>query len=289
MEPHIRYAAPGKYHTLHVDEIPNAQRIHRVNQNPWSYMTGKTTMNEEDFAILRGLYDGEISYVDYRVGQLVTMLRVQGALSNTVLIVTSDHGENLGEHGLMDHAYCLYDTLLHVPLIICFPSDFPSGERITEQVQTLDLFPTILHLAGVHDEEVWGQVQGHVLFPAEAPRGKSERLAIAEYMEPQPPLKVLRDRYPGFSGNCYDRSLRTLRTKKHKYIWASDGRDELYDIAADPGETRNLIAAEPHIAQELREKLEAWLKSFDGSGSRGETVDLDQVVLKRLEDLGYLG
>ena len=78
-------------------------------------------MSEEDFAILRGLYDGEISYVDSRIGQLYNWLQEAGLLCNTLLIITSDHGENLGEHQLMDHAYCLYDTLLRVPFVVYFP------------------------------------------------------------------------------------------------------------------------------------------------------------------------
>jgi arylsulfatase A-like enzyme len=288
MEPHIRYSAPGRYRTMHVPAGMDDRRIDQVNQDPWRYLTGHAEMSEEDFTILSALYDGEISYVDHRVGQLYELLQAEGLLRNTVLIITSDHGENLGDHQLMDHAYCLYDTLVHVPLIIHAPGEFPSGQRIGQQVQTLDLFPTLLRLAGVRDgEAVWKQVQGQNLFSSEV-RSVAERLALAEYLEPQPALSVLKRRYPGFDGTRYDRTLRMARTSDAKYIWASDGKDELYDFNTDPREERNCIASQPARAAELRTRLEQQLGAFAPTKTKQESVDLDTDMLRRLEQLGYL-
>lgn len=287
MEPHIRYAAPGRYHTMHLPTNLQRQRVNKVNQDPWRYLTGQIEMDEEDFFILKGLYDGEISYVDARVGQLYTLLREHGLLQDTLLILTSDHGENLGEHGLMDHAYCLYDTLLHVPLIVCGPTEFLPGQRITQQVQTLDLFPTILNITGIDDKEVWSQVQGRDLFPATL-RREPERQALAEYLEPQPPLSVLQKRYPGFDGARYNRTLRAIRTEQYKYVWASDGQDECYDLSVDPHEEQNLIARQATKARQLRAILEEKLGTFTPTVLTQESLDLDQVTLKRLEQLGYL-
>ena len=287
MEPHIRYEAPGHYYTLHLPAGMDKGRIRRVNQEPGRYLAGRAEMSGEDFAILSGLYDGEISYVDSRIGQLYALLQAAGLLRNTLLIITSDHGENLGEHHLMSHSYCLYDTLLRVPLIIRAPTDFASGQRVPQQVQTLDLFPTILTLAGVRDADVWSQVQGQSLFPADL-RGQTGRLAIAEYLEPQPSLPALRRRFPGLDGSQYDRILRTARTLDAKYIWASDGRDEFYDLRKDPHEEHNLIAAEAARAGQLRASLEEWLGSFKHAALGCENVDLDHLTIKRLEELGYL-
>jgi arylsulfatase A-like enzyme len=244
-------------------------------------------MDAEDFAVLHGLYDGEISYVDHRVGQLHAALRDQGLLDNTLFIITSDHGENIGEHGLMDHVYCLYDTLLRVPLIVSGLAEFAPGERVAEQVQTPDLFPTILKVAGIEEEETWRQVQTPPLFPRDV-RGQPERPAIAEYLEPQPPVGILRKRYPEFDASRFDRTLRTVRADGYKYIWASDGRDELYEIASDPGEERNLIDAEPDVAARLRKSLEEWLASFSPARGGDEELELDAAMRQRLEDLGYL-
>jgi arylsulfatase A-like enzyme len=287
MDPHIRYEAPRRYYTMHLPAGMDHQRIRKVNQEPSRYLAGRIEMNEEDFVILRGLYDGEVSYVDYCVGQVYTMLQEAGVLRNTLLIITSDHGENLGEHHLMSHSYCLYDTLLHVPLIICAPTEFPSGQRISQQVQTLDLFPTILTMAGMQDADAWHQVQGQSLFPADL-RGETSRLAIAEYLEPQPSLPALRKRFPGFDGSHYDRALRTVRTSDTKYIWASDGRDEFYDLSKDPQEEHNLITTEAERASQLRVSLDKWLGSFKHADQCGEDADFDQLTIKRLEELGYL-
>jgi arylsulfatase A-like enzyme len=287
LEPHLRYAPPGRYRHRHLPRGVDDRRIATVNQDPWRYLTGRARMDAEDFAILRGLYDGEISYVDQRVGQLHTALQEQGLLDNTLVIITSDHGENLGEHRLMDHVYCLYDTLLHVPLIVGGLDDFPAGQRVAEQVQTPDLFPTILTLAGIEEEETWRQVQTPPLFPTDL-RGRPERTAIAEYLEPQPPVGILRKRYPEFDASRFDRTLRTVRAEGYKYVWASDGNDELYEVASDPGEERNLIDTEPDVAARLRKSLDEWLASFSPASASDEELELDAAMRHRLEDLGYL-
>jgi arylsulfatase A-like enzyme len=287
LEPHLRYAPPGRYRHQHLPRGVDDRRIATVNQDPWRHLTGRARMDDEDFAILRGLYDGEISYVDQRVGQLYTALREQGLLDNTLVIVTSDHGENIGDHGLMDHVYCLYDTLLRVPLIVGGLAEFPAGLRVAEQVQTPDVFPTVLTLAGIEDEEAWRQVQAPSLFPREV-RGQPGRAAIAEYLEPQPPVGILRKRYPDFDASRFDRTLRTVRADGYKYVWASDGKDELYAVAADPNEERNLIDAEPEVAARLRKSLDEWLASFSPARASDQELELDAAMRQRLEDLGYL-
>jgi arylsulfatase A-like enzyme len=286
MEPHLRYAPPGRYRRMRLPRGVDDRRVGRVNQNPYRYVTGRIQMTEEDFAILGGLYDGEISYVDARVGQMVDALRAAGLLDNTLLVITSDHGENIGDHGLMDHVYCLYDSLLRVPLVVAGPGDFARRDRVAELVQTPDLFPTILRLAGVEDEALWAQAQTPPLFPRDV-RDQPERLAVAEYLEPQPPMAALRRRYPDVDVARFDRTLRAARLGRYKYIWASDGADELYDVVADPGETRNLAAVEAVRMAQVRSALDKWLASFTHSEST-ENVELDEVTRKRLEDLGYL-
>jgi len=283
MEPHIRYAAPRQYHRMHLPRSVSDDRVQRLNQDPWKYLTGSAPMGGEEFEILRGLYDGEVSYVDYQIGQLTGMLESAGLLDDTAIFLTSDHGENLGEHGLMDHCYCLYDTLLRVPLIAHYPTAFGRGRRVAGQVQTHDLFPTILELAGIGDDPVWSQVQSRSLLG-----DPGNRIAFAEYLEPQPPLPVLRQRYPGFEGKEFDRALRTAETDRLKYVWGSDGRDELYDLAADPTESKNLIDEQPEKAKELYSALETWLASFQHSAQDQETVELDESTIKKLEQLGYL-
>jgi arylsulfatase A-like enzyme len=290
MEPHIRYSAPGQYHLKHIPKGVSAERARQVNQDPWRFLTGQTEMTEEDFVILSALYDGEISYLDARIGQLHAMLERSGLLENTVVIFTSDHGENLGEHGLMDHAYCLYDTLLNVPLIIQAPSEFSAGERISRPVQSADLFGTILTLAGMDEDPVWDQVQArNSLLPAEVAKlNGAERCTLAEYREPQPPLAVLRRRFEGFNGAYFDRSLRMARTETHKFIWSSDGHAELYDLKKDPREEQNLVNIERDTAERLGRVIDDKLGTFEAPDSADTGIDLDDDTLKKLEQLGYL-
>ncbi len=287
MEPHIRYAAPGRYRHLHLPKGVTGAQAERVNQDPWKFLTGRTEMTEDDFDVLSRLYDGEISYVDTRVGQLVDMLKAAHLLDDTLLVVTSDHGENLGDHGFMDHCYCLYDSLLHVPLIARGPEGFSGGKRVSGQVQSNEIFATALDLAGVPDEDpARSQIQTEgTLFPETA--GGPEHAAFAEYGEPQPPLEVLRRRFPDFEGRNFDRSLRMVRQQGWKYIQATDGSEELYDLAADPGETQNQVETETARADGLKAQLEARFGPMEAAASQ-EGLDLDADTLKKLEQMGYL-
>jgi arylsulfatase A-like enzyme len=287
MEPHLRYQAPGRFHSLHLPQGVTRSRIKRINQNPWRYVAGQARMSPEDFSILAGLYDGELSYTDYRVRQIYDLLKENDLLNDTMLIITSDHGENLGDHGLMDHQYCVYDSLLRVPLVIRYPRCIPPNTRVTSQVQLVDLFPTILRILESEDAEVWEQIQGQSILPDERD-GRGDRSAFAEYLEPCPPLRSLQKRYPGFDGSRYDRKLRAIRTPRYKYIWASDGRDELYDVASDPGETMNMIEAIPQVAAELRAEMEGQLSAEFIQVDSVENIALAEDIRKRLEGLGYL-
>jgi arylsulfatase A-like enzyme len=290
MEPHIRYSAPGEYHLRHMPKGVTPQRAAAVNQDPWKFLTGQTEMTEEDFAILAGLYDGEISYVDSRIGELHRMLTDSGLMENTVFVITSDHGENLGEHGLMDHAYCLYDTLVNVPLIIQGPEGFPAGQRVSRPVQSAGLFATVLRLAGLDEDPAWQQVQARdSLLANDVAQGSAEeRYTFAEYREPQPPLAVLKRRFDGFDGGYFDRSLRMIRNEKHKYIWTSDGFPELYDLAKDPGESQNIANIERERAEAMAREMEDRLGKFEVPNLSDEGLDLDDDTVKKLEQLGYL-
>ncbi len=285
MEPHLRYQPPGRFHSLYLPPGVGRLRVRRLNQNPWRYLAGRAAMTEEDFALLTALYDGEISYTDLRVGQVVELLREGGLLDSTLLAITSDHGENLGDHGLMDHQYCLYDSLLRVPLLVRYPPRFAPGARMGAQVQLVDFFPAVLRILEVRDKEIWAQMQGQSLLPEDLQEG---RPAFAEYLEPSPPVRALERRYPGFNGSPYNRALRAVRTRRYKYIWASDGREELYDIVKDPAEKANLIAELPEVARELRRELEGRLGAEVVPVESSENIRLSAEVRRRLEALGYL-
>jgi len=266
MEPHRSYGRiPAPYDTLYLDENVDRATVRELangvrNKNTRNYNAGTVQINAEEFGILRALYDGEISYLDFRIGQLYNYLRELEVLDNTILIMTSDHGENFGEHGLMGHQLCVYDTLLHVPLIIRHPRSFKAGLRLDKQVQLIDIFPTILDITGI-EWEGRKELQGHSLI--EGTRQDIPRLVIAEHGIWYGVLDTSRKLNPGLDLTAYARRLKAVRTEQSKYIWASDGKDELYDIDRDPHELNNLIDTYPEKARELKTLLVEWLNSFE--------------------------
>jgi len=265
MEPHRPYKRlPAPYATLYQDENVNLADVQKlasgILKNPTAYIARRTQVSDEDFRILRDLYDGEISYLDFRMGQLFDYLKELEVLDNTVLIITSDHGENFGEHGLMGHSLCVYDTLLHVPLVVRFPASFEAGARVDEQVQLTDIFPTILDITGI-EWEGRKDLQGHSLLKDR--RQSDSRFTIAEHGIWLKVLDTLKRKNPKFDASIYARRLKAVRTEQFKYVWASDGRDELYDIYRDPKELNNLIETQPEKARELKALLVDWLDSFE--------------------------
>ena len=146
MEPHLPYRPPARFVRQYLD-ARDALRARSVNQNALKFMTGRVTMTAEDFDLLGRLYDAEVSYTDHCIGEVVEGLRASRLLDNTLLVFCSDHGENLGDHGLMDHMFSVHDSITGVPLIVRYPGE---AQRGTEHglVQTLDIFPTVASLVG---------------------------------------------------------------------------------------------------------------------------------------------
>jgi arylsulfatase A-like enzyme len=246
-------------------------------------------MSEKDFAVLQACYDGALASLDAEIGALVLWLRQRGMLERTLLIITSDHGENIGDHGLMSHAYSLHDTLIHVPLIVRYPKLFPPGRRVSQQVQLPDVFPTVLDVLGLDLQHIRQELQGVSLL-APTPDTAEERLAYAEMLGPHPSIASLNRRtgspehtpYPAF-----DRALRCLRTPATKVVWASDGNHALYDLRRDPQETTNLYTQEPQRAKEYLDLLEVG-RPPAGTAPLPPAPPMDAAMRQRLRDLGYL-
>jgi arylsulfatase A-like enzyme len=289
MEPHLPYHPPTQFarRFLGARELGRARA---VNQNALKFIGGGAPMAADDFELLGRLYDAEINYTDHCIGELLDGLRATGLLDDTLLVFTSDHGENLGDHGLMDHMFSVHDSIVRVPLLVRFPGGRPRGvER--GLVQTLDIFPTVVAVledAGVSANGAGAglaaQFQGTPLPPLGAPRD----YAVSELRQVQPPIATLQKRYPGFDWRVYDRSLHAVRTVTHKFVRGSNGTESLYDLAADPGETTDRLFAEPAIGAAMRARLAAWQGSFTAADVGEPGPELDDEIRRRLADLGYL-
>lgn len=215
-------------------------------------------------------YYGEIVYTDDQFGRLLKALQKSDRMDRTLVIVTADHGEGLGDHNERTHALFVYDTTVKVPLIVKPPrmegaADWESGRRVEQLAQTVDIAPTILAAVGLEREVDFDGVN---LLRSDRP---SQRVAYAESHHAE--------RY-GWA------PLTVARTAQWKYIRAP--RPELYHVAQDPGELDNQF--EP--ASEDAERLKHWLKEFEETVQPPEAsgqMTSDPETLAQLESLGYLG
>lgn len=250
------------------------------------FVAGVLDLTAEELKMMVDYYDGEVSFLDHSIGMMLDGLEKSGHLENTLIIITADHGEHLGEHHLMGHELSVYEGLLRVPLILYHPEHFAGGERVSEPVQTLDLFPTILNMSHIDRDAVPNHLLGRNLQPDEV-RTEPRPFTIAEYLGPN--LRRLRRVCTNVDITPFDRQLRALRMHdtQYKLIWSSTGRYELYDLAQDPGETKNLADIEPGRVQKLHRQLDAWLATLDATELNPLEPEMEQTIIERLRDLGY--
>jgi len=220
---------------------------------------------------LAGLYDGEIAFMDEQIGRCVAWLERSGLDKSTVMVLVGDHGEGLGSHGEGTHGYFVYDYALHVPFLAVTPFAELRGKRVSSEVSTSDVFPTLLTLAGVAAPL---KVQGRSLVPLMFHPGRgSEVPAYGEAMAANIQF--------GWSG------LHALRTARYKYIDAP--RAELYDLARDPDEQTNLLAEFPDVARRMKSQLDKIIAETSVGAPKPEAANLDKDTMERLSALGYVG
>lgn len=286
LEPHLDYRPPERLANRFLPANATYEEAMSVPQEPWAYLAGDVELTERDFRLLCGLYRAEIAYVDEQLDQLQAALETTGQREDTVFVVTADHGENIGDHGLMDHQYCLYDTLVHVPLVLSGGSFDDRGD-LTDLVSLVDLAPTLLDEAGIDAPAARESFQGRSFHPDADTEPR--QFVVSEYMAPQPSMEALERNVGELTPRLtkYDRSLQAVRTADYKLIRGSDGERELYDIAADPRETADISAAMPAVADELTTTLDNWLASFEHA-TIDESVAITGDRKDRLEQLGYL-
>ncbi|PSQ08368.1 sulfatase [Halobacteriales archaeon QS_6_71_20] len=291
LEPHVSYDPPREHAEPYLPDGVSYGEAMEIRQAPRAYDVGEYDLADAEFAALRGLYRGEVSYVDHHLAALRSALADAGELDDTVLAVCGDHGENVGDHGLFGHQYNVYDTTLHVPMVVD-GGPFVGGGRRTDLVQLLDLPATLLDAAGIDAPAFREQQRGRSLHPDAA--ADPREAVFAEYLAPQPPMSALESRFGAAAERAADRyrTLRAVRTDRWKYVRAGDGERELYRIDRDRGETTDRSDEAPRVVERLDGRLDAWLASFehadtasDGGDDAGD--DISQATLERLEELGY--
>jgi arylsulfatase A-like enzyme/Tfp pilus assembly protein PilF len=215
-------------------------------------------------------YDGEIAFADSQVGRLITFLKAKGLYQNTMIVLSGDHGESLGEHGEKTHGFFIYNATLHVPVIVHLPGN-ETARVLPELASLTDLMPTVLQTLKI---DIPSQVQGRSLLPLITPaKDEGSRSLYAETFLPR------------IHFNWSE--LRSIETEKYQFIQAP--KPELYDLNADPEETRNLYSEKKAVSEELHARLNTLVRQNSADHELAEKTGLDPALMERLKSLGYAG
>ncbi|MEM8932191.1 MAG: sulfatase [Acidobacteriota bacterium] len=256
----------------------------RFGKDEW--VEWKRTLSDDERAYVDALYDGGIASLDERLGGLFGWLEDSGRLDRTVVLITSDHGEQLFEHNGWRHGSTLFDFELLVPLIVHLPSELerrldlerPRGEswRVATPVRLIDVYPTLVELL---DLPFAPEIQGRSLVPLLDGRKLEPVTAFAENV------------------NLDEYEQKALRADRWKFVWwmpkgatAAQRTDHyrLYDLTRDPLEVHDLSTRHPRTVERLIGEIEAILAAGTGTLDEGVPDDVDPDLLERLRSLGYV-
>ncbi|RPJ40965.1 MAG: DUF229 domain-containing protein, partial [Candidatus Latescibacterota bacterium] len=249
----------------------------------WSMAFGLEEPTEEDRLVMAGRYEAAIAELDDLLRGLLDQLDEAGDLENTVIVVTSDHGEHLGRDGNFGHQYSLHRQLLDVPLVVRYPERFAPG-RDGRPVMTHDLFPTLLDLAGV---EVPAEAKGKTVSLL-APLDSRERLSECPgvFLDPFPAVLRL---YPDWDPTPWTREIRSLQQGDYKLIRWSDGEARLYRVDRDPDETSDIAAIDDTTRARMEGELDTLVSRFaTAPASSALPPELTEEQIQMLRTLGYI-
>jgi arylsulfatase A-like enzyme len=283
-DPHARYRPPKPFDRMFVGDryFDPAWRVplHARKGDDIGGIPGHVSLGGEDrVAFYVAQYDAEIRYVDAQVGLLLQALDEQGLAGNTLVVLTADHGESLGDHNyFFEHGRLPYDDCVHVPLIVRGPGIGKPGATVSSPVQLIDLVPTLLDLAGLPPDPRAEGKSLRRLLGGERPGGARWAYAFTE---------------SGFAQD-YQRSI---TGERYKLVYVPDAGDrrimrgrelELYDLQADPRETRNLVDARPEVAALLKQELWRWIADGGDAAPAPAAVRVDRQAEDQLRSLGYI-
>jgi len=237
-------------------------------------------MDPRDLEHIIALYDGEIRFTDLYLGRVFDLLKQLGVYDDTIIVVTSDHGDEFFEHGNKGHNKTLYDESLLVPLVFRFPKEVPRGKVVREQVRIKDVALTILSLA---------EIKAPAEFGSSLPRGTYAERDLSPALTRQatggpPPPAAFGD---------LNGIMASLRTESYKLIrdLRNPAKAELYDLASDPGEQSNLLrrgSPPPAEGAALAKELDDWRQECKKSDKFSSQFVLSEDQIEHLRSLGYI-
>jgi arylsulfatase A-like enzyme len=274
LDPHDPYAPPPPYDTRYLR--PGAAQMRMRFGTLPEIMQGLRPAGAVELEALLGLYDGSVAYMDDQVGRFLAALEERGLLRDTLVVFTSDHGEEFNEHGGLGHEHTLYEELVRIPLVAAGPG-IVEGRVLRGPVRLIDVAPTILEAAGL-------------TFPVPV-EGASFLGALAGEQDLEPREVFMEEAYIGIRSPVH--ALRAIRAGDLKLIGSTfhvqgigPWRWELYDLRADPSERRDLAGDRPAEAASLQDRLEAWARR-PRAAAPGE-APLDRELEEKLRALGYI-
>jgi len=255
----------------YVTPLPATISVHNSTENVVSGSVLFRVSERLSNAEVRVRYREEVEYVDREIGRLLAAVEEASTGRDTLIILTADHGEELGLHGSPGHVSRLYDSVLRVPLIISWPGQLPEGVVVSDPVSHIDLLPTITDLLNIRDSTARS---GRRLTPLlDSARAEVEIVPIvAETFRPQAP----KDR-------------KALIADHFKLILTpEDSLEELYDLSTDPNELQNLVSDDPETTADLIKILLTRLAEAQANARNPEQQTLTEEQLERLRSLGYV-
>jgi arylsulfatase A-like enzyme len=216
------------------------------------FITDKAKLSERDAKLISDAYDDCLAYLDEQVDGLLGDLALRDRLDDTLVIITADHGEHFGEHGLYGHASSLYDQELHVPLLMLLPKAAQSGRKVAEAVSLRDLPATIVDVLGLSEGSPFpGRSLARFWSDAEATAPAAEPILAS--VDGPAHASPNQGRSPVFRG-----PMKAVASGARVYIRDAEGREELFDVDADPGQTRDLADLDESKAdlERLRDEMD---------------------------------
>ncbi|MFS8776348.1 sulfatase [Synechococcus sp. W65.1] len=320
METHLPYWPPEPFVQKYAPYFKNSREardfLRQYNAEPYRWMAPlPQPLSPLQARVLRDIYDAEVAYQDHLLGSVFATLRHTGLEQNTLLAIVADHGEGLGEHDFVGHAFVVYEELIRVPLILHYPGHFPAGKRVATPVSTRRLFHTLLEAAGFGPSlsladgtprvslRLRREVARLSLSRTLAGEDPEQGVVLSEAFPPQILLRAMESRNDSLlqARACYA-TRRALYEGVIKLIQTGES-PSLYNLEQDPAEQRDLLLAEPgdsalgslspqawliRLQQGLRRWLE-WAESRRPSlAPRKVDVESDADLLRRMQELGYL-
>ncbi len=307
METHLPFWPPGEFvdavvpYFRHSKEARTIMRTWNREAYRWAAPLS-APLEELEQRVLNDMYDAEVAYQDHYLGHLFAALNGRSRRRNTLTIIVADHGDGLGEHNYMGHAFVAYEELIHVPLILHWPQAWPAGARTQTPVSTRRVFHTMLDAAGRLPENIpnFNPIEAHRLTLQQTIAGKDPERATA-FSEIYPPLnfvKAIESRQPHLLEDFRCLSLRraviqNATAATHKLIQVDDQSDELFNLASDPLELENIQSQRPSTVDKMEKEIQNMAETAVRQRDTQTAVSInsheaDDQLRQRLRGLGYI-